>query len=102
MPWRKIPAEWSANDGDAVDELRVGAGGVKSLHVKAWEGADGGNVGNERVHFAEDWFRLTSMSGNMLGVAGSIAVAVFTRGTANACSGLQIKGEEMRLGSKTM
>lgn len=49
MPWRKIPAEWSANDGDVVDELRVGAGGVKSLHVKAWEGADGGNVGNERV-----------------------------------------------------
>ncbi|KAF2465591.1 nucleotide-diphospho-sugar transferase, partial [Lindgomyces ingoldianus] len=33
MPWTRIPIEWSANDGEMVDEL---VGGVKSLHVKGW------------------------------------------------------------------
>ncbi|KAF2800685.1 glycosyltransferase family 8 protein, partial [Melanomma pulvis-pyrius CBS 109.77] len=35
MPWRRIPVEWSANDGEMNDE-RALLGGVKSLHVKGW------------------------------------------------------------------
>ena len=43
MPWRKIPIEWSANDGEWADRSR-------SLHVKAWKKADGANVnGKEKV-----------------------------------------------------
>ncbi len=37
------------------------------------------------------------MSGDILGVAGSIAVAVFTRGSTSACSGLFTNGEEAQL-----
>ena len=44
MPWRRIPVQWSANDGRLVGEL---AGGVRSLHVKAWERAQGGNAADE-------------------------------------------------------
>ncbi|KAF2262718.1 nucleotide-diphospho-sugar transferase [Lojkania enalia] len=47
MPWRRISIKWSANDGDMVDELRE-QGGVKSLHVKGWEGGEGGNVAGEK------------------------------------------------------
>ncbi|PSN73576.1 nucleotide-diphospho-sugar transferase [Corynespora cassiicola Philippines] len=39
MPWKRIPIVWSANDGDM--DGRVGR--VRSLHVKGWEGAEGGN-----------------------------------------------------------
>ncbi|MCJ1362809.1 hypothetical protein MMC16_001915 [Acarospora aff. strigata] len=47
MPWRRVPIEWSANDGERVHELAEG--GVKSLHVKGWRGADGGNAGGAKV-----------------------------------------------------
>lgn len=47
MPWRRIPVGWSANDGEMNDELTL-LGGVKSLHVKGWRGAEGGNVANEK------------------------------------------------------
>ncbi|OCK82304.1 glycosyltransferase family 8 protein [Lepidopterella palustris CBS 459.81] len=46
MPWRRIPVEWSANDGKLVSEL---VGGVRSLHVKAWDHAEGGNLADERT-----------------------------------------------------
>ena len=45
MPWRKIPMQWSANDGALVDERGGVRGGVRSLHVKAWKGAEGSNAG---------------------------------------------------------
>ncbi|KAH7135866.1 nucleotide-diphospho-sugar transferase [Dendryphion nanum] len=47
MPWRRIPIQWSANDGEMNDELIL-LGGVKSLHVKGFEGAEGGNVASEK------------------------------------------------------
>ena len=34
----------------------------------------------------------------MLGVAGSIAIAVLTRGSTSVCSGLFIAGEEAQVG----
>ena len=45
MPWRKIPMQWSANDGALVDESGAVQGSVRSLHVKAWKGAEGSNKG---------------------------------------------------------
>lgn len=39
---------WSMNDGEALTELGM-EGSVKSLHVKGWQGAEGGNVGGEKV-----------------------------------------------------
>jgi alpha-N-acetylglucosamine transferase len=47
MPWKRIPIRWSANDGEMNDELAL-MGGVRSLHIKGWEGAEGGNVANEK------------------------------------------------------
>lgn len=47
MPWKRIPIHWSSNDGEMNDELAL-RGGVRSLHVKGWEGAEGGNVANEK------------------------------------------------------
>jgi alpha-N-acetylglucosamine transferase len=52
MPWKRIPVQWSANDGEMNDELAL-RGGVRSLHVKGWEGAEGGNVANEK--YMEVW-----------------------------------------------
>jgi alpha-N-acetylglucosamine transferase len=49
MPWRRVPVNWSMNDGEAADELEMAENSVKSLHVKGWKGADGGNVGSEKV-----------------------------------------------------
>jgi len=49
MPWRRVPVNWSMNDGEAPDELKMAENSVKSLHVKGWKGADGGNVGSEKV-----------------------------------------------------
>ena len=45
MPWRKVPQIWSANDGAMMEKIP----GLKSLHVKAWKGAEGGNLGGEAV-----------------------------------------------------
>ncbi|KAF2247919.1 glycosyltransferase family 8 protein [Trematosphaeria pertusa] len=64
MPWRRIPVTWSANDGEMNEEYAL-KGGVKSLHVKGWEGAEGGNVANDKyknmwrdlVKEMEDWWR---------------------------------------------
>lgn len=55
MPWRRIPITWSANDGEMNDEYAL-KGGVKSLHVKGWEGAEGGNVASEK--YKELWREL--------------------------------------------
>lgn len=55
MPWKRIPISWSANDGEMNDELAL-LGGVKSLHVKGWEGSEGGNVANEK--YKNIWKRL--------------------------------------------
>lgn len=52
MPWRRIPITWSANDGEMNDEYAL-KGGIKSLHVKGWQGAEGGNVANEK--YKEVW-----------------------------------------------
>lgn len=61
MPWRRTGLEWSVNDGEMVSMNGELVGGeeeeveglvgemVKSLHVKGWRGAEGGNVGGERV-----------------------------------------------------
>ncbi|KAF2704620.1 glycosyltransferase family 8 protein [Pleomassaria siparia CBS 279.74] len=51
MPWKRIPIEWSANDGEMNDELE---GGVKSLHVKGWAGAEGGNIASEKYRGVRD------------------------------------------------
>ncbi|KAF2193786.1 glycosyltransferase family 8 protein [Zopfia rhizophila CBS 207.26] len=71
MPWRRIPIEWSANDGEMNDEIE---GGVKSLHVKAWEGAmqtkEVGNAANEKtrkmwrelIKEMEEYYRLGSLT----------------------------------------
>jgi hypothetical protein len=44
MSWKRIPIEWSANDGRMIDRL---GGPLKSLHIKAWKGAEGGNLADE-------------------------------------------------------
>ena len=49
MPWRRIPVSWSMNDGDTLDEVGLDLNSVKSLHVKGWKGADGGNAGGKKV-----------------------------------------------------
>lgn len=46
MPWKRIPIEWSANDGRLIDRL---GSQLKSLHIKAWEGANGGNLAGEQT-----------------------------------------------------
>lgn len=46
MPWSRIPIEWSANDGGMVEVLE---GRLKSLHVKSWELAEGGNIADEKT-----------------------------------------------------
>ncbi|KAF1997344.1 glycosyltransferase family 8 protein [Amniculicola lignicola CBS 123094] len=46
MPWKRIGIEWSANDGE-MDTVMALKGGVKSLHVKGWDGAEGGNVAGD-------------------------------------------------------
>lgn len=53
MPWTRIPIGWSANDADMVEELE---GGVRSLHVKPWAGAEGGNI--EKGSMREVWMDL--------------------------------------------
>ncbi len=46
------------------------------------------------------WFKCVSMGGDVLGIAGSIAVAVLTSGsTGTACRGLFVVGEELPLDS---
>ena len=45
MPWRLLPLTWSANDGGMLEEVPE----LKSLHVKAWDGAEGGNLGGKKV-----------------------------------------------------
>ena len=46
LPWRRIPVAWSANDGNFIDRSR-------SVHVKAWKGAQGANIeGQGRVQDA--------------------------------------------------
>ncbi|KAF2110672.1 nucleotide-diphospho-sugar transferase [Lophiotrema nucula] len=55
MPYRRIPVSWSANDGEMADELAL-LGGVKSLHVKGWNGAEGGNVANDK--WRGEWRKL--------------------------------------------
>jgi alpha-N-acetylglucosamine transferase len=52
IPWKRIPIEWSANDGEMNDVLAL-KGGVRSLHVKGWEDAEGGNVAGEK--YSEVW-----------------------------------------------
>ncbi|MCJ1250704.1 hypothetical protein MMC30_007932 [Trapelia coarctata] len=49
MPWRRIPVNWSMNDGESLHEVGMDFNSVKSLHVKGWKGADGGNAGGEKV-----------------------------------------------------
>jgi alpha-N-acetylglucosamine transferase len=50
MPWLRMPQEWSVNSEDMLDILgEGGTKGVKSMHVKAWEGAEGGNQGGPRA-----------------------------------------------------
>jgi alpha-N-acetylglucosamine transferase len=50
MPWQRMPQDWSVNSEDMLDILgEGGVKGVKSLHVKAWEGAEGGNQGGPRA-----------------------------------------------------
>jgi len=59
--------QWSANDGRLVGEL---AGGVRSLHVKAWERAQGGNAADEGtrevwrglVREMEEYYRAEGMA----------------------------------------
>ena len=50
------------------------------------------------LFFEKAWFGWVSMSGDVLGVAGSIAIAVLTRGSTRACSGLFTAGEEAQIG----
>ncbi len=50
------------------------------------------------LYFEKAWFAWASMSADMLGVAGSIAIAVLTRGSTSVCSGLFIAGEEAQVG----
>lgn len=53
------------------------------------------------LYFEKAWFEWASMGGDMLGVAGSIAIAVLTRGSTSACSGLFVAGEEAHIGKST-
>ena len=54
------------------------------------------------LYFEKAWFEWASMGGDVLAVAGSIAIAVLTRGsTSAACSGLFVAGEEAQVGKST-
>jgi len=58
------------------------------------------------LYFEKAWFGWASMSGDVLGVAGSIVIAVLTRGSTrgstSACSGPFLAGEEARVGMNTV
>jgi len=54
------------------------------------------------LYFEKAWFGWASMSGDVLGVAGSIVIAVLTRGSTSACSGLFLAGEEAKVGMNTV
>ena len=53
------------------------------------------------LYFEKAWFEWASMGGDVLGVAGSIAIAVLTRGSTSVCSGLFVAGEEAQVGKST-
>lgn len=54
------------------------------------------------LYFEKAWFEWVSMGADVLAVAGSIAIAVLTRGSTSACSGLFVAGEEAQVGMSTV
>lgn len=54
------------------------------------------------LYLEKAWLGWASMSGDVLGVVGSITIAALTRGSTSACSGLFIAGEEAQVGASDM
>ncbi len=73
----------------------VGLGTYLSIYILA-------SIPATWLYFKKAWFRWASMSGDVLGVAGSIAVAVLTRGSTSTCKGLFTAGEDVQVGASNM
>ena len=53
------------------------------------------------LYFEKAWFAWATMGADLLAVAGSIAIAVLTRGSTSDCSGLFVGGEKAQLKMST-
>ena len=82
-----------------ADEAIVGLGAYLSIYILV-------SMPATWLYFEKEWFAWASMGGDVLGVAGSVAVAVLTRGSTgastSACSGPFINGEEAQLGGSNV
>ena len=79
----------------SANKAIVGLGSYLSIYILA-------SMPVTWLYFEKAWFGWATMGADLLGVAGSIAVAVLTRGSTSACSGLFVQGEEVQLGMSSV